>query len=33
MKPGQAVRTQFIDPRVAADLNKPKDVEVFKGGF
>jgi multidrug efflux pump subunit AcrA (membrane-fusion protein) len=33
MQPGQAVRTQFVDPRVAADLNKPKDVEVFKGGF
>jgi multidrug efflux pump subunit AcrA (membrane-fusion protein) len=33
MQPGQSVRTEFIDPRVAADLNKPKDVEVFKGGF
>jgi multidrug efflux pump subunit AcrA (membrane-fusion protein) len=33
MQPGQAVRTEFVDPRVAADLNKPKDVEVFKGGF
>ena len=30
---GQPVRTQFIDPRVAADLNKPKDVQIFKGGF
>jgi multidrug resistance efflux pump len=30
---GEHVRTQFIDPRVAADLNKPTDTEVFKGGF
>ncbi|HEY7120092.1 MAG TPA: efflux RND transporter periplasmic adaptor subunit [Tepidisphaeraceae bacterium] len=32
MEPGQAVRTQFIDPRVAADLNKP-NTEIFRGGF
>lgn len=30
---GEHVRTQFIDPRVAADLNKPSDTEIFKGGF
>jgi multidrug efflux pump subunit AcrA (membrane-fusion protein) len=30
---GQHVRTQFIDPREAADLNKPKDADIFKGGF
>jgi len=30
---GQSVRTNFIDPREAADLNKPKDAEIFKGGF
>jgi multidrug efflux pump subunit AcrA (membrane-fusion protein) len=33
MQTGEAVRTEFIDPRVAADLNRPKDVEIFKGGF
>jgi HlyD family secretion protein len=33
LEPGQTVRTQFIDPRLAADLNKPKDAEIFKGGF
>lgn len=33
LTPGQAVRTRFIDPRTAADLNKPKDTGVFKGGF
>jgi multidrug efflux pump subunit AcrA (membrane-fusion protein) len=32
-QPGQPVRTQFIDPRTAADLNKPPDTEIFKGGF
>jgi RND family efflux transporter MFP subunit len=32
LQPGQMVRTEFIDPRVAADLNKP-DVEIFRGGF
>jgi hypothetical protein len=30
---GQAVRTDFMDPRAAADLNKPPDTEIFKGGF
>lgn len=30
---GQAVRTDFLDPRTAADLNKPPDTEIFKGGF
>jgi RND family efflux transporter MFP subunit len=33
MKPGDSVRTQFVDPRAAADLNKPPDTEIFKGGF
>ena len=33
MQPGQAVRTQFVDPRAAADLNKPPETEIFKGGF
>jgi len=32
LQPGQTVRTEFIDPRVAADLNKP-NVEIFRGGF
>jgi hypothetical protein len=32
MRPGQGVRTVFVDPRVAADLNKP-NVDVFRGGF
>jgi multidrug efflux pump subunit AcrA (membrane-fusion protein) len=32
MQPGEAVRAQFVDPRVAADLNKP-NVDIFKGGF
>jgi hypothetical protein len=32
LQPGQMVRTEFIDPRVAADLNKP-NVEIFRGGF
>jgi multidrug efflux pump subunit AcrA (membrane-fusion protein) len=33
LQPGQSVRTQFVDPRQAADLNKPPDAEIFKGGF
>jgi HlyD family secretion protein len=33
MQTGEAVRTEFIDPRVAADVNKPKEAEIFKGGF
>jgi hypothetical protein len=32
LQPGQMVRTEFVDPRVAADLNKP-NVEIFRGGF
>jgi hypothetical protein len=32
MQPGQGVRTEFVDPRVAADLNRP-NVDVFRGGF
>jgi multidrug efflux pump subunit AcrA (membrane-fusion protein) len=30
---GQGVRTDFMDPRAAADLNKPPEAEIFKGGF
>jgi multidrug efflux pump subunit AcrA (membrane-fusion protein) len=30
---GQRVRVGLVDPRVAADLNRPKEVEIFKGGF
>lgn len=30
---GQSVRTEWIDPKVAADMNNPKDTGVFKGGF
>jgi hypothetical protein len=30
---GQRVRATAVDPRVAADLNRPKEVEIFKGGF
>ena len=30
---GEAVRTEFIENRVAADGNRPKQTEVFKGGF
>jgi multidrug efflux pump subunit AcrA (membrane-fusion protein) len=33
LQPGQSVRTQYVDPRQAADLNKPPDAEIFKGGF
>jgi hypothetical protein len=32
LQPGQMVRTEFVDPRAAADLNKP-NVEIFRGGF
>ena len=32
MQAGQGVRTEFVDPRVAADLNRP-NVDVFRGGF
>ena len=32
LQPGTRVRTQAIDPRVAADLNKP-NTDVFRGGF
>lgn len=32
LEEGQVVRTQWVDPRVAADLNKPKD-DIFRGGF
>lgn len=32
LEEGQVVRTQWLDPRIAADLNKPKD-DIFRGGF
>lgn len=32
LEEGQVVRTQWLDPRAAADLNKPKD-DIFRGGF
>jgi hypothetical protein len=30
---GQRVRTNFMDPRAAADMNRPPETEIFKGGF
>jgi multidrug efflux pump subunit AcrA (membrane-fusion protein) len=33
MAVGHGVRAVFVDPRVAADVNKPGEVEIFKGGF
>ncbi|HYE21383.1 MAG TPA: efflux RND transporter periplasmic adaptor subunit [Tepidisphaeraceae bacterium] len=33
LKEGDAVKTDFVDNRTAADANKPKDAEIFKGGF
>jgi multidrug efflux pump subunit AcrA (membrane-fusion protein) len=30
---GQAVRVTQVDPRIAADINRPKEVEIFRGGF
>jgi multidrug efflux pump subunit AcrA (membrane-fusion protein) len=30
---GQAVRVAQVDARVAADINRPKEVEIFRGGF
>jgi RND family efflux transporter MFP subunit len=33
MTPGTRVRTDFMDPRAAADMNKPPETEIFKGGF
>jgi len=33
LKPGQPVRTTFMDPTAAAGLNKPKPKEIFRGGF
>lgn len=31
LKEGDRVREFWMDPKVAADLNKPKEVQVFKG--
>lgn len=33
VKVGQPVRTQRMDPTAAAGLNKPKEKEIFRGGF
>jgi multidrug efflux pump subunit AcrA (membrane-fusion protein) len=33
LKEGQWVREQYMDPVAAAALNKPKEKEVFRGGF
>jgi RND family efflux transporter MFP subunit len=33
LRPGQPVRTTFMDPTAAAGLNKPKPKEIFRGGF
>jgi RND family efflux transporter MFP subunit len=33
LREGQPVRTEFMDPTVAAGLNKPKPKDVFRGGF
>jgi RND family efflux transporter MFP subunit len=33
LKPGQSVRATFMDPDVAAGMNKPKAKEIFRGGF
>jgi multidrug efflux pump subunit AcrA (membrane-fusion protein) len=33
LRDGQSVRAQFMDPREAAALNKPKEKQLFRGGF
>lgn len=33
LKEGQWVKEQYMDPGAAAALNKPKEKEVFRGGF
>jgi RND family efflux transporter MFP subunit len=33
LKPGQSVRETYMDPDTAAGLNKPKEKEIFRGGF
>jgi hypothetical protein len=33
LKPGQWVRDTYMDPDTAAGLNKPKEKEIFRGGF
>jgi RND family efflux transporter MFP subunit len=33
LTPGTRVRADFMDPRVAADMNRPAETEIFKGGF
>jgi hypothetical protein len=34
MEPGQSIRVgETVDPIIAAALNKPKEKELFRGGF
>ena len=33
LAPGQWVRETYMDPDAAAGLNKPKEKEIFRGGF
>jgi multidrug efflux pump subunit AcrA (membrane-fusion protein) len=33
LRDGQSVRARFMDPVAAAALNKPKEKEIFRGGF
>jgi membrane fusion protein (multidrug efflux system) len=33
MQAGTPVRTEYMDPTVAAGLNKPKEKSIFRGGF
>jgi multidrug efflux pump subunit AcrA (membrane-fusion protein) len=33
LKEGQWVKEQYMDPGAAAALNKPKEKEIFRGGF
>ena len=33
LRDGQFVRTAYMDPAAAAGLNKPKEKEIFRGGF
>jgi hypothetical protein len=33
LRPGQRVREAYVDPDTAAGMNKPKEKEIFRGGF
>jgi RND family efflux transporter MFP subunit len=33
LREGQSVRASFMDPAAASALNKPKEKEIFRGGF